>query len=285
MARFKALHGRNAPGAGALAAGMGLALAGALSAPSASAGEAATAIRDAKPAARVVVYWPRRLREAADALPGPAESASLSITESGGAISVESGDAPGAITLADTGMASGISLGGMAGGGMARGAVSFSRAADALGAPVDLSHPSLAARPVASGGLRPLGSAPTGLPLGRAYLSSGFGLRGHPILGGVRMHSGIDLAAPTGSPVFAPGAGVVSAASWNGGYGLFVAIDHGNGTQTRYGHLSRIAVVPGQQLRGGEVIGHVGSTGRSTGAHLHYEVRIGGRAINPLQRR
>ena len=113
-------------------------------------------------------------------------------------------------------------------------------------------------------------------------MTSGFGLRVHPILGGWRQHSGIDLAAPFGSPIVAPSEGVVSAAGWSGGYGLMVALEHGGGLETRYGHMSRLGVVPGQHVHRGEVIGFVGSTGLSTGPHLHYEMRINGRAVNPL---
>lgn len=128
------------------------------------------------------------------------------------------------------------------------------------------------------------GQRPRGLPLQRAYLTSGFGMRFHPILGGLRLHRGVDLAAPMGTPVVAPGGGVVSQADWRGGFGLFVEIDHGGGLQSRYGHLSRLNVYPGQQLRGGEVIGYVGSTGRSTGPHLHYEMIEDGHAVDPLRR-
>lgn len=112
-------------------------------------------------------------------------------------------------------------------------------------------------------------------------LTSGFGLRWHPLLGGYRRHSGVDLAAPTGTPVRAASSGRISTAGWQGGYGLLVAVDHGKSTQTRYGHLSRIAVSPGQDVRSGDVIGYVGTTGLSTGPHLHYEVRVEGVAVNP----
>lgn len=120
-------------------------------------------------------------------------------------------------------------------------------------------------------------------PLSGAYTSSRFGLRRHPLLGGLRLHSGVDLAAPTGTPIRATSDGIVSKASWAGGYGLMVAMDNGSGVQTRFGHMSQIAVLPGQRVRTGDVIGFVGSTGRSTGPHLHYEVRINGRPVNPLE--
>lgn len=124
---------------------------------------------------------------------------------------------------------------------------------------------------------------PAGLPLASARLTSGFGWRVHPLGGGVRAHSGIDLAAAYGTPIVATAAGVVGTAGWSGGYGLMVAIGHGGGVQTRYGHLSRLAVAPGQAVAAGEVIGYVGSTGESTGPHVHYEVRVDGRAVDPLR--
>lgn len=129
---------------------------------------------------------------------------------------------------------------------------------------------------VATGRFRPIGA-----PLQRATLTSGFGIRMHPLLGYARAHAGLDLAAPYGSPIYATSDGVVGAANWRGGYGLTVALEHGGGVETRYAHMSRIAVVPGQPVRAGQVIGYVGSTGLSTGPHLHYEVREQGRAVNP----
>ena len=96
------------------------------------------------------------------------------------------------------------------------------------------------------------------------------------------MHSGVDLAAPQGTPVQATADGVVTSAGWRGGYGILISLGHGSGVQTRYAHLSAIAVQPGTRVRAGQVIGYVGSTGNSTGPHLHYEVRVNGRAINPL---
>lgn len=113
-------------------------------------------------------------------------------------------------------------------------------------------------------------------------MSSGFGMRVHPVLGGLRAHKGIDLPATTGTPIHASADGVVGKADWFGGYGLFVELEHGGGMETRYGHMSRIAVAEGQRVRKGDVIGYVGSTGRSTGSHLHYEVRIAGEAVNPI---
>jgi len=113
-------------------------------------------------------------------------------------------------------------------------------------------------------------------------MSSNFGMRTHPVLGGYRMHKGVDLPAPTGTPIHATADGVVGMADWFGGYGLFVELEHGANLETRYGHMSRIAVAQGQHVHRGDVIGYVGTTGRSTGAHLHYEVRIAGEAVNPV---
>lgn len=125
---------------------------------------------------------------------------------------------------------------------------------------------------------------PAYFPLAARAMTSGFGARHHPILGGTRMHSGVDLAAAAGSPVSATADGVVSFANWNGGYGIMVALWHPGGVETRYGHLMRVAVSPGQKVRAGEVVGWVGSTGLSTGPHVHYEVRVDGRAVSPWAR-
>ncbi|WP_448585386.1 M23 family metallopeptidase [Thermaurantiacus sp.] len=122
-------------------------------------------------------------------------------------------------------------------------------------------------------------------PVDGARLSSGFGMRFHPILGYSRMHQGLDFAAPTGTPVLASAAGRVVMAGWGGGYGNLVEIDHGRGMRTRYAHLSRIRVKPGQQVGQGATIGAVGSTGLSTGPHLHYEVWVNGKPVNPREAR
>jgi murein DD-endopeptidase MepM/ murein hydrolase activator NlpD len=115
-------------------------------------------------------------------------------------------------------------------------------------------------------------------------LSSGFGSRHNPFGGSsYEFHKGQDIAAPIGTPVIATADGVVVSACWHKGYGNGIYIDHGNGIMTRFGHLSRIDVVEGQSIKRGQQIGLVGSTGRSTGPHLHYEVRINGEATNPLQ--
>ena len=112
-------------------------------------------------------------------------------------------------------------------------------------------------------------------------VTSGFGARFHPILGYRRMHSGLDLAATYGSPIHAAADGRIVAAGWHGGYGRMVEIAHAGGIQTMYGHMSRIAAAAGTFVRQGQVIGYVGSTGLSTGPHLHYEVLKNGRPVNP----
>lgn len=125
-------------------------------------------------------------------------------------------------------------------------------------------------------------SIPSRMPLEGAGLTSGFGMRTHPVLGGRRQHKGIDLASPIGSPIYATADGVVSRADWFSSYGLYISLDHGASLETRYGHLSRLNVAEGQTVRKGDLIGYVGTTGRSTGPHLHYEVRISGTAVNPI---
>jgi len=113
-------------------------------------------------------------------------------------------------------------------------------------------------------------------------VTSGFGMRRHPILGYARMHSGLDFKAGYGAPIFAVTDGVVAYAGRKGGYGNFVQLNHGGGLATGYGHMSRIAARPGSRVRRGQIIGYVGSTGLSTGPHLHYELYRGGRAVNPM---
>ena len=112
-------------------------------------------------------------------------------------------------------------------------------------------------------------------------MSSPFGVRTDPFLGRPAMHTGIDLRGDIGEPAHATAAGKVTIAGWDGGYGNMVEIDHGNGLATRYGHLSEIDVKVGQIVRIGQVIGKIGSTGRSTGPHLHYETRINGEPVDP----
>lgn len=122
---------------------------------------------------------------------------------------------------------------------------------------------------------------PTLVPVAYTRESSPFGEREHPVLGRMMMHKGLDLAAPTGTPVHATADGVVGRAQWVNGYGLYVQLEHGADLETRYGHLSRINVADGQVVHKGDVIGYVGATGRATGPHLHYEVRIDGVAVDP----
>ncbi|MFM7029409.1 MAG: M23 family metallopeptidase [Chakrabartia sp.] len=112
-------------------------------------------------------------------------------------------------------------------------------------------------------------------------LSSGFGVRSDPFRGGAAMHAGVDIPGPIGTPVFATADGVVGRAGWVGGYGNLIELEHGQSIQTRYGHLSQIIAQPGTRVKRGDLIGLMGSTGRSTGSHLHYEVRLEGRAVNP----
>ena len=124
------------------------------------------------------------------------------------------------------------------------------------------------------------------LPLSKpiqSVITSRFGTRLDPFLGAPAMHTGIDFRAPTGSPARATAGGTVVTAELSGGYGNMVEIDHGNGITTRFGHLSRIDVMPGQVVAAGTVVGQSGSTGRSTGPHLHYEIRIDGTAIDPMR--
>jgi len=125
-------------------------------------------------------------------------------------------------------------------------------------------------------------SIPSRMPLESATLTSEYGMRTHPVLGGRRQHKGIDLAAPTGTPVYATADGIIGRADWFSSYGLYVQIEHGAELETRYGHLSRIAVSAGERVHKGDLIGYVGTTGRSTGPHLHYEVRVAGDAVNPM---
>ncbi|TIR32882.1 MAG: M23 family metallopeptidase [Mesorhizobium sp.] len=114
-------------------------------------------------------------------------------------------------------------------------------------------------------------------------VTSPFGVRTDPLLGTAALHSGMDFRAPTGMPAKVTAPGVVVKAGWNGGYGRMVEVDHGNGFATRYGHLSKINVTVGKRLNAGDVVGKTGSSGRSTGPHLHYEIRHNGEAIDPLR--
>jgi len=123
---------------------------------------------------------------------------------------------------------------------------------------------------------------PSGRPVEKLSLTSSFGVRSDPFNGRARMHKGIDIPGPLGTPIYATADGIVSRAEWASGYGNLVQISHGNGMETRYGHLSKLLVAPNTHVRRGQLIALMGSTGRSTGSHLHYEVRVDGAAINPL---
>nr|WP_279614713.1 M23 family metallopeptidase [Sphingomicrobium astaxanthinifaciens] len=126
-------------------------------------------------------------------------------------------------------------------------------------------------------------AVPSAKPVEAARLTSSYGTRTDPFKKRRARHAGIDLAGPIGTPILATADGVVKRAGWNsGGYGNLIEIDHGNGIITRYAHLSKVQVQRGERVTRGEQIGKMGSTGRSTGSHLHYEVRIDGRSVNPI---
>jgi murein DD-endopeptidase MepM/ murein hydrolase activator NlpD len=118
-------------------------------------------------------------------------------------------------------------------------------------------------------------------PVRGGRITSRFGYRMHPILGFGRFHDGLDIAVPWGSPVFAAADGVVTSAGWSGGYGQQVRLAHPDDVMTSYAHLSRILAIPGARVRRGQLIGLVGSSGFSTGAHLHFEVRRSGQPVDP----
>ena len=122
-------------------------------------------------------------------------------------------------------------------------------------------------------------------PLADGLMRSGFGSRHHPILGYTKMHTGVDWSAPMGTPVFASGNGTIEKVGWESGYGKYIRIKHANGYQTAYGHLTAYArgAAEGARVRQGQVIGFVGSTGLSTGAHLHYEIVVNGRFVDPMR--
>ena len=126
-----------------------------------------------------------------------------------------------------------------------------------------------------------LSATPSIRPAGGGWVSSGFGYRVDPFTGRRRMHKGLDFAAMTGTPIYAPADGVVSYSGREGGYGKIVSIDHGYGIVTRYAHNSRLLVKTGEKVKRWQKIAEVGSTGRSSGPHLHYEVRVNGVPVNP----
>jgi murein DD-endopeptidase MepM/ murein hydrolase activator NlpD len=128
---------------------------------------------------------------------------------------------------------------------------------------------------------RGLAGIPQFSPASHNFITSGFGYRSDPINGTGAFHAGLDFRGPIGAPIYAAAKGVVSFAGVRSGYGNCVEIDHGNGLKTRYAHMSHIAATVGQAVAAGNVIGAIGSTGRSTGPHLHFEVRINDRPVNP----
>lgn len=125
-------------------------------------------------------------------------------------------------------------------------------------------------------------AVPSGMPVEGVKLTSGFGMRNHPVLRRRAQHKGVDLAAPRGTPVYATADGIVGMAKYYSSYGNYVQIEHGGEMQTRFAHLSSYTVNKGDFVEKGDLIGYIGSTGRSTGPHLHYEIRVAGEAVNPV---
>ena len=119
-------------------------------------------------------------------------------------------------------------------------------------------------------------------PVENMRLTSSFGVRSDPFHGTAAMHAGIDIPGPVGTPIYATADGVIGRTGRFGGYGNLITVNHGKGIETRYGHLSKILVTQNSRVRRGQLIGLMGSTGRSTGSHLHYEVRVDGKALNPM---
>lgn len=130
---------------------------------------------------------------------------------------------------------------------------------------------------------RALAGIPTSMPASVMLMSSSFGYRSDPFTGAGAMHSGLDFKGPLGTKILAAADGVITSAGWQGGYGKCIEITHANGLVTRYAHLSGFDVTLGQTVKRGVQIGRMGSTGRSTGSHLHFEVRMNGQAINPMK--
>jgi murein DD-endopeptidase MepM/ murein hydrolase activator NlpD len=130
---------------------------------------------------------------------------------------------------------------------------------------------------------RALAGIPTSMPAAVGLMSSGFGYRSDPFTGGGAMHAGLDFKGPVGTPILAAANGKVTFAGWQGGYGNTIEITHANGLVTRYAHMTGFTVSLGQDVKRGVQIGRMGSTGRSTGSHLHFEVRVNGGAINPMK--
>lgn len=124
-------------------------------------------------------------------------------------------------------------------------------------------------------------SIPSYQPVQSLSFTSNFGVRSDPFRGTAAMHAGVDIPGPIGTPIYATADGIISRAERAGGYGNLIEVNHGKGIATRYGHLSKILVRDHERVKRGQMIGLMGSTGRSTGSHLHYEVRIDGSAVNP----
>ena len=139
----------------------------------------------------------------------------------------------------------------------------------------------MAMRSVAFGRLRPLPGPPSMWPVSGRMVLSPFGHRTDPFSGEGAFHKGVDISSPAGTPVMATADGIVTHTEIESGYGRLVVVDHGNGIQTYYAHLSRFYAHAGQEVRRGEIVGFVGSSGRVTAPHLHYEVRLGGGPVNP----
>ena len=125
-------------------------------------------------------------------------------------------------------------------------------------------------------------SVPSMRPVANMQFTSFYGVRSDPFRGTAAMHAGVDIPGAMGTPIYATADGIVGRAGWAGGYGNLVELEHGGALQTRYGHMSKILVQAGTRVHRGDLIGLMGSTGRSTGSHLHYEVRMDGRAVNPI---
>ena len=125
-------------------------------------------------------------------------------------------------------------------------------------------------------------SVPSMEPVDKVVFTSHYGVRSDPFRGTAAMHAGVDIPGAVGTPIYATADGVISHAGRQGGYGNLIQINHGRGLETRYGHLSKILVADNTKVHRGQLIGLMGSTGRSTGSHLHYEVRMDGRAVNPV---
>ena len=123
---------------------------------------------------------------------------------------------------------------------------------------------------------------PSAQPVQHLAFTSNYGIRSDPFRGTAAMHAGVDIPGPIGTPVYATADGMVDRAEKAGGYGNMIELDHGKGIQTRYGHLSKLLVEAGTRVHRGQLIALMGSTGRSTGPHLHYEVRLDGHAVNPV---